>query len=220
MLNVGRSDSMGDQLAAARAALEQRLNTPLAVDNPAMQASREKGIAALRNQIALLTEQERLLKRGAESQAARAQAEKAAIEATDALGKANEKALTKQEQMNKALGEYRANLEKVKAVNPNSALLDPAQVAKSEKAIREQFTERAAAVRKGNDELQKQQDLIAKLSGLDPSFAREWEQLSKAYAAGKINLSQLVDRCGGSPVQELALASGFPSSYSHVTGAK
>ena len=67
--------------------------------------------------------------------------------------------------MNKALEEYRANLEKVRAVNPNSSLLDPAQISKSEKAIREQFAERTKAVASGNSELQKQADLIAKLSG-------------------------------------------------------
>lgn len=191
MLNVGRQDTLQDQIGAIRTRLDAA-RSERGMTGSFGQTGIDKGIEVLQQRLSLLTEQERLLKRGAESQAARAQAEKAAIEATDALGKANEKALTKQEQMNKALGEYRANLEKVKAVNPNSALLDPAQVAKSEKAIREQFAERTNAVAAGNNELQKQADLIAKLSGLDPSFSREWDMLSKAYKSGALNLDQLV----------------------------
>ncbi len=145
MLNVGRPDTLKDQLDRARANLEQRLNTPLAVDNPAMRASREKGIEALRNEINLLQEQERMTRRGAEAQAERAKAEKAGIEAADALLKTQDKGLTKQQQMNAALKEYRAQLEALRAVNPNSERLAPAAVARGERAIRDQFKDQAGA---------------------------------------------------------------------------
>ncbi|CAN7411080.1 phage tail length tape measure family protein [Acidovorax sp. LjRoot74] len=145
MLNVGRPDTLKDQLDRARANLEQRLNTPLAVDNPAMRASREKGIEALRNEINLLQEQERMMRRGADAQADRAKAEKAGIDAADALLKTQDKGLTKQQQMNAALKEYRSQLEALRAVNPNSARLAPDAVARGERAIRDQFKDQAGA---------------------------------------------------------------------------
>ena len=189
MLNVGRSSSMADEIANVRQQIAQAQGQD---KNRQFSLPWDTPLADLQQRLSYLTEEERLMKRGAAAQAERAQAEKAAIEATDALGKVNEKAFTKQEQMNKALDDYRANLEKVRAVNPNSALLDPAQVAKSEKAIRDQFAERTKAVTAGNSELEKQAALIAKLSGLDPKFSSEWEMLSKAYKSGALSLDQLV----------------------------
>lgn len=145
MLNVGRPDTLASQLETARARLEEKLSTPLAVDNPAMRASREKGIEALRNEINLLTEQERVMKRGAEAQAQRAQAEKDAIAAAEALQKTQDKGLSKQQQMNKALEDYRRQLSDLRATNPGSALLSDSAVARGEAAIREQFKDKGAA---------------------------------------------------------------------------
>lgn len=127
---------------AARANLEQRLNTPLAVDNEAMRASRQKGIDSLRNEINLLTEQERMMRRGAEAQAQRTQAEKDGIAAAEALQKTQDKGLSKQEQMNKALAEYRKQLSDLRAVNPNSDRLSSAAISRGESAIRDQFKEK------------------------------------------------------------------------------
>ena len=145
MLNVGRADTLTDKLNAARAALDQRVNTPLAVDNEAMRASRQKGIDSLRQEIALLTEQERMMKRGAEAQAMRTQAEKDGIAAAEALQKAQDKGLSKQQQLNKALEDYRKQLADLRAVNPNSERLTPAAVARGEKGIRDQFKETGSA---------------------------------------------------------------------------
>ena len=142
MLNVGRPDTLATQLEAARANLEQRLNTPLAVDNEAMRASRQKGIDSLRNEINLLTEQERMMRRGAEAQAQRTQAEKDGIAAAEALQKTQDKGLSKQEQMNKALAEYRKQLADLRAVNPNSDRLSSAAISRGESAIRDQFKEK------------------------------------------------------------------------------
>lgn len=142
MLNVGRPDTLATQLEAARANLEQRLNTPLTVDNEAMRASRQKGIDSLRNEINLLTEQERMMRRGAEAQAQRTQAEKDGIAAAEALQKTQDKGLSKQEQMNKALAEYRKQLADLRAVNPNSDRLSSAAISRGESAIRDQFKEK------------------------------------------------------------------------------
>ena len=51
-------------------------------------------------------------------------------------------------------------------------------------------------------------------------LATEASQERLASLFGGKTSQEIRSRCGGSPVQELALASGFPSSYSHVTGAK
>ena len=85
-----------------------------------------------------------------------------------------------------ALGEYRANIAALRALNPNSAMLDPAAVAAGEAAIRKQFetTRRAAgAAREARDEYGA---LVDALGGLSPSFRREWDLLAKAFEAGKM----------------------------------
>jgi len=69
MLNVGREETVADKLAAARDDLEQRLRR--GPTNELVRQNWEKGNEGLRQQIALLAEQERMLKRGADAQAAR-----------------------------------------------------------------------------------------------------------------------------------------------------
>jgi phage-related minor tail protein len=122
----------------------------------------------------------------AKLKAAGIQAEREAIKATDDLTKANEKALSKQEQMNKALDEYRANLEKVRAVNAGSPLLDPAQVSKAEAAIREQFKVKAPKTKEGDP------------FAADRTAAAEWAKYYQEF-------SDLTDKATGK-TQELSAA--------------
>lgn len=70
------------------------------------------------------------------------QVEKAGIKAIEAVSKANERALTKQEQKVKALKEYESNIAKIRAANPNDGLLDPKLIAKTKASIEEQFKEK------------------------------------------------------------------------------
>ena len=70
------------------------------------------------------------------------QVQKAGIKAIEAVSKANERALTKQEQKVKALEEYESNIAKIRAANPNDALLDPKLIAKTKASIEEQFKEK------------------------------------------------------------------------------
>lgn len=75
MLNVGRQDTAADQLAKARADLEARQSRgPL---NEGTRANWEKGNDSLRQQIAALTEVERLEKRNAEASARKVAANEA-----------------------------------------------------------------------------------------------------------------------------------------------
>ncbi len=80
-----------------------------------------------------------------------------------------------------ALKEYRDNLARVKALNPNSALLDPAKVAAGEAALREQYKPKTAGSRNGRKD---QPD--------DARVLADWERrvaLLDAQAAGTEKLS-------------------------------
>lgn len=216
MLNVGRAETLATQLETARANLQQKLGTPLAVDNPAMRASREKGIEALRNEINLLTEQERMMKRGAEAQAQRAQAEKDAIAASEALQKTQDKGLTKQQQMNKALEDYRRQLKDLRATNPGSDLLSDSAVARGEAAIREQFKDNGAAAAV-NKEQSAYESLIASIKAKIEEDKKELSgnraltesqkiriKLDEDLAAGKLKLSGAHQAVVKNALQELA----------------
>ncbi|MBI3103244.1 MAG: phage tail length tape measure family protein [Burkholderiales bacterium] len=147
MLNVGRESSLSDRIAEVRNKINQangndpnrRFSVPF-FDTPK---------AELEQQLAYLTEEDRMLRRGAEAQAQRVQAENAAITAADALQKAQDKGLTKQQQMNKALEEYRQQLADLRATNPSSALLSTEAVARGEQWIRDQFKESGSNVGQG-----------------------------------------------------------------------
>lgn len=54
MLNVGRASTLQDEIARVQSEIDKRIEQPLAVDNPAMRASREKGIANLQRELNLL----------------------------------------------------------------------------------------------------------------------------------------------------------------------
>lgn len=145
MLNVGRQSTTADEISRVRTLIA---NKETGLDSyRETRAGRivEGEIEALRQQLSILQEQERMMRRGADAQADRAKAEKAGIEAADALLKTQDKGLTKQQQMNAALKEYRTQLEALRAVNPNSDRLAPAAVARGERAIRDQFKDQAGA---------------------------------------------------------------------------
>lgn len=99
ILNVGRSDTIGDTLAQAQKDLEQKLNTPLAVDNPAMRASREKAIEQLRTRIGLLQSDVTQQRRAAEAEAERTRATEAGLR----VSKLIEDGQSKREKMDKEL---------------------------------------------------------------------------------------------------------------------
>ncbi|WP_168942015.1 phage tail length tape measure family protein [Parazoarcus communis] len=128
MLGIGREASLSEQLEQARARAsgasprwfmsQADANLEVKVLEAAVEAERKR----------------------TEEEGRRAQAEAAAVTAVAAIARQKEAVLTQQQRLNKALTEYRDNLDKVRAANPQSALLDPAEVAKTEAAIREQYT--------------------------------------------------------------------------------
>ena len=194
MLNIGRSDSLETQIDNVRAKIAQAKGLD---PNRRHSMPWDTPLAELEQQLANLTEQERMLRRGAEAQAQRTQAEKEAIAAADALQKTQASGMTNQQKMNKALEEYARHIEKLKATNPASALLSPDAIARGEKAIRDQFSDKgkgSSGTKAVNKDLADQARLIAELSGLTGTFSKDWDDLSAAYARGGMSMEQLVEK--------------------------
>lgn len=131
MVGVGRETPLEEQIAHQVKYLQDLRGGFFAVDTTKAE-----------NYLTQLQIQLEKTKKLAFEEGERARIQKEGVAAVDAVVKANEKALSKQEQMNKALADYRDNIARVKAADPNSMLLDPAKIAKAEKGIREQFTEK------------------------------------------------------------------------------
>lgn len=131
MVGVGRETPLEEQIAHQVKYLQDLRGGFFAVDTTKAE-----------NYLTQLQIQLEKTKKLAFEEGERARIQKEGVAAVDAVVKANDKSLSKQEQMNKALADYRDNIARVKAADPNSMLLDPAKIAKAEKAIREQFTEK------------------------------------------------------------------------------
>lgn len=135
MRNIGREDSLGQQLQVARERAagarptwfrsQEDLDLEVKVLEAAVEAERKRAAA----------------------EGERVRTQQAGIAAAAAVAKANEAALTGAEKLDQKLKEYRANIEKIRAANPASALLDPAQIAKAEQALREQYTKKPQAAK-------------------------------------------------------------------------
>lgn len=147
MLGIGRGKTVEERLERQRATVESLQRT--LDDQEARFGSGRNGAAErLRAAQALLFE----LEGEAADSAAKALGEGernriqlAGSKAVEAVSKANAQAASKQEQLNKALKEYRQNLDDIRAADPASALLDPAKIAKAEAGIREKFKEKGDA---------------------------------------------------------------------------
>lgn len=181
MLNVGRPDTLSTQIANVRQKIAQakgedpnrRFSTPF--DTP---------LAELEQQLAYLNEQERLIRRGTEAQAERNRVQSAGMAAVDALGKANDRAMTRQEQASKALDAYRDSLKAVRAAyeqNPSeelAAFLDPKTIEKAEAAIRKQGETASRTTKAALSDY----DKLMKRLGVDvPKAAAEAEAAQHGY---------------------------------------
>ena len=181
ILNVGRAETVGDRLSAAQATLEQKLNTPLAVDNAAMRASREKAIAALREEISLLSEQERMTRRGAEAEAQRA----SQIKAQASFDKAGEKFLTDKIKMERELAAAR--------IQGAEAGKSQAEIEQRLAQIRESYAKKGPSTTAAeNKELRDQQRVMADLAGVSSTYYSELANYQKQRAAGNVTEAQYV----------------------------
>jgi lambda family phage tail tape measure protein len=135
MRGVGRSTTIQEQLKSAKEELEKGADGRLDFFWNPRKRQLQKLIGDLQAQV----DAEDL---NAWGEAERNRIQQAGIRASEAVDKVYAQALTKQEQMNKALEAFSANLEKIKSANPNDPRLSKDQIAKGEAAIREQFKEK------------------------------------------------------------------------------
>lgn len=192
MLGVGRSSTPGQelekaqrQLADRQASLAQYGNRGgLFGDDTATQ------VAKLQEQVNSLTKVAQAQKDAGKAAAEKAASDKAGIAAIDAVTKANEKGVPKQEQMTKALKDYRDNLALAEKAG---AKYSAEQVKNAEAAIREQFKE-AAPKKSEAETLAKQQakaysELISAMQGKVDAARLESEQTEKLTEVQKQQLA-------------------------------
>jgi len=148
--NVGRAQTNAEKLAQARIALanvearvaDVRSGKTFAFEGGKALAERDLQAAQQRVRDLEREEIDGRVRASNRSTFARTQAE--GLDAEKRLSTTRAESASNQEKLNKALREYRLDLEKVRAANPNSPLLDPARIAADEANIRERFKGPAA----------------------------------------------------------------------------
>lgn len=213
MVGVGREDTLEDQLAA----LDRRSVTDVDVGSvaanaailgplgaakelwdqlsPAIQGATEEGAKQLdqeRTRLQLAIQQ-----RDTEAawQAEMRRLNQDSIEAQQAIAKVREQGLSKAEQKERAIAEYRANVEKIRSANPDSALISDAQIDKDIAAIEKRFTERQR--RKPVDrDARAQEQYLAQLErqastlNMTTAEVRQYELAEKGLAGAMLERAQ------------------------------
>ncbi|WP_448868993.1 phage tail length tape measure family protein [Delftia acidovorans] len=184
MLNVGRAATLNDQINAAQAELERKLTEPLAVDNAAMRASREKGIEILRKEIWALYEKADAEKIAAVQQQESSRVLTARLAFDKSYAKALENETTLQEKLTKIrregedAGKSEAEIKRVLAYETE-------QYNKAHKGS-------AAAAREAKKELSDQAKVYAELAGLSSTYYEELARGQKEFEKGNITQAQYV----------------------------
>lgn len=135
MKDVGR-ESLLQQVAAQKKLVEE------------IRSGEQNGdIGAAQRYLVTLEGQVAAEKKAAEGGAARAASMKGFLATEKEVAAAQERGAKQTRTLTQALGEYRENLDKIRAADPKSVMLDPAKVAAGEAAIRKEF-ETTAKVRR------------------------------------------------------------------------
>lgn len=135
MKDVGR-ESLLQQVAAQKKLIEE------------IRSGEQNGdIGAAQRYLVTLEGQAAAEKKAAEGGAARAASMKGFLATEKEVAAAQERGAKQTRTLTQALGEYRENLDKIRAADPKSVMLDPAKVAAGEAAIRKEF-ETTAKVRR------------------------------------------------------------------------
>lgn len=135
MKNVGR-ESLQQQVAAQKKLIAD-INAGDQVGN----------VEVAQRYLKTLEDQVAAEKKAAEGGAARAASMKGFLATEKEVAAAQERGAKQTRTLTQALGEYRENLDKIRAADPKSVMLDPAKVAAGEAAIRKEF-ETTAKVRR------------------------------------------------------------------------
>lgn len=196
MLNVGRPDTLTTQIVNVRQKIEQARGNDA---NRRFRTPWDTPLSELEQQLAHLTEQERLIRRGTEAQAERNRVQSAGMAAVDALGKANDRALSRQERAAKELDAYRDSLKALRAAyeqSPSDALaklLDPTTIAKAEAAIIKSGQERVRTSNAAQKELEREAALVANLSGVNADYMEQLTRLQKVRDKGNISEERYIE---------------------------
>lgn len=140
-LNVGREDSLYEQLDKAKSLLEQ-LKKP--TGNAFQQFYRvdQDAVKAQQEVIVKLQEQIDASEKQAKMDRDRALLTKESLAAQDAIKKVSDAALTNEEKRLKAVKEYNQNLEKIRNADPTSSFLNKDKIAKDLASINAQYADK------------------------------------------------------------------------------
>jgi phage-related minor tail protein len=187
MLGIGRDATLEDQLAEMQL---RRTDARYGVRGDRLGTSIDPEIAA-----ALDAEEQRLnLQIQQRDQEAAWAAEltkinEDSIAAQQELAKIREQSLSKVEQKEKAIAEYRANVEKVRAANPDSELISDDKIAKDIAAIEARYAERAKKTRtpkpKVDQELKQQEQYVAQQERQAATLGKNAEEVRQYELAEK-----------------------------------
>lgn len=140
MIGLGRKETADDRIAKLRQDIA-------ALQVPSFENSGEAGrrrLADAQAQLALLERLNQAVQDNAKYEADRQRKEKEGIEATSKLMQMREQSLTGPARVQSELDKYRAMIERIRVAGVGGGLLDPAQIAKDEQRIREQYADKDA----------------------------------------------------------------------------
>lgn len=215
MVGVGREQTLEDQLAA----LDRRSVTDVDAGSvaantailgplggakelwdqltPIIQGATEEGAEQVEQDRTRLKLQIQQRDTEAAWQAELAKLNSDSIQAQEEVGKLREQSLSRIEQKERAIAEYRANVEKIRAANPASALVSDDQVNKDLVAIENRYKERERKTRpRVGQELRAQESYLAQLErqaatvGMTTEQVRAYELAEKGLAGALLSRAQ------------------------------
>jgi len=143
ILGIGRTDTLQSQIDEAKGQLERLKSSPVAgmvTPNQAFaRPDNSRQIAQQEELIRQLETEQWIKEMMADGDRLRAQLNKESIAAQAEIAKITEEAKSNDEKRVAAIKEYNANLDKIRAADPNSALLDSAKIDKDLAAIEAKF---------------------------------------------------------------------------------
>ncbi|SDM57389.1 Phage-related minor tail protein [Oryzisolibacter propanilivorax] len=184
MLNVGRKETVADQLSKAQQELQDRMSRGPTNDVPGVRGSWEKGNERMRENIRLLQEKVKLEEESAAAAAKSQAQEKAGIEWSQRAYEARSKSKKMEDELAAARQQFKdAGKDEVRDKKELDAVLA---------GIRDKYKESTTEQNKAAKEQERQLALMAELGGLSSTFYKDWTELNKQFAAGKIKQEELV----------------------------
>lgn len=193
MLNVGREDTFDEKIAD----LIARRDRFAKLGGQTYGVSRQDVINDYNLQIGRLRTDELQAQAAANRRAAQRSIEEQGSFATREVEQQRAALASASEKMEADLRKYRSNIDKIRADNPGSALLDPSKIAADEAAIRDKYADKDAARKAARDAKEAQaelnkalalvDDLSAKQDGFAANYGEQVALLSNAMRKGAIS---------------------------------